>query len=300
MRCPHCTACDTGQNRAAEQSSDHKKCGTYKRKSDSRTIQRFYCYRCQKTYSHALKDPAYNHNKRRINIQVKRLLASNISMRRTALLLGVSRTTIARKLIYLGKLCAAENDLYIQQFQASIKNIQFDELQTIEHTKCKPLSVAVAVVPFTRKILDIQVSMMTATGHLARIARKKYKYRPDLRIEGLQALFTKIAPLLAQNACIYSDKHPFYGPIIKQQCPHARHIQTKGEKATVAGQGELKKGYKDPLFYINQTLAMLRANINRLIRRTWCTTKCIDRLRDHLAIYMSVHNSVLTKRKVAF
>ena len=103
MRCPHCTACDTGQNRAAEQSLDHKKCGTYKRKSDSRTIQRFYCYRCQKTYSHALKDPAYNHNKRRINIQVKRLLASNISMRRTALLLGVSCTTIARKLIYLGK-----------------------------------------------------------------------------------------------------------------------------------------------------------------------------------------------------
>ena len=79
-------------------------------------------------------------------------------MRRTALLLGVSRTTIARKLIYLGKLCAAENDLYIQQFQASIKNIQFDELQTIDHTKCKPLSVAVAVGPFTRKILDIQVS----------------------------------------------------------------------------------------------------------------------------------------------
>ena len=187
-----------------------------------------------------------NH-KRRINILVKRLLASNISMRRTVLLLGVSCTTIARKLIYLGKLCAAENDLYIQQFQASIKNIQFDELQTIEHTKCKPLSVAVAVVPFTRKILDIQVSMMPATGYLARIARKKYKYRPDLRMEGLQALFTKIAPLLAQNACIYSDKHPFYGPIIKQQCPHARHIQTKGEKV----HGKLKKGYKDPLFYIN-------------------------------------------------
>ena len=103
MRCPHCTACDTGHNRAAEQSSDHKKCGTYKRKSDSRTIQRFYCYRCQKTYSHALKDPAYNHNKRRINIQVKRLLASNISMRRTALLLGVSRKTIAQKFIYLDK-----------------------------------------------------------------------------------------------------------------------------------------------------------------------------------------------------
>ena len=118
-------------------------------------------------------------------------------------------------------------------------------------------------------------------------------------MEGLQALFTKISPLLAQNACIYSDKHLFYVSVIKQQCPHARHIQTKGEKSTVEGQGELKKGCKDPLFYINQPLAMLRANINRLIRKTWCTTKYIDRLRDHLAIYMSAHNSVLTKRKLS-
>ena len=300
MRCPHCTACDTGQNRAAEQSSDHKKCGTYKRKSDSRTIQRFYCFRCKKTYSHAVKDPAYNHNKRRINIQVKRLLASNISIRRTAILLGVSRTTIARKLIYLGKLCTAENHLYLQQYKACIKAIQFDELQTIEHTKCKPLSVAVVVVPFTRKILGIEVSIMPATGHLAKIARKKYNFRPDLRIIGLQKLFKKITPMLAKNAYIYSDKHPFYGPVIAHICPQALHIQTKGDKATIAGQGELKKGWKDPLFYINQTLAMLRANINRLIRRTWCTTKCIDRLRDHLAIYMSIHNSVLTNKKVVF
>jgi hypothetical protein len=38
---------------------------------------------------------------------------------------------------------------------------------------------------------------------------------------------------------------------------------------------------------------MLRANINRLFRRTWCTTKKPERLEQHLAVYMDFHNRVL-------
>jgi hypothetical protein len=39
---------------------------------------------------------------------------------------------------------------------------------------------------------------------------------------------------------------------------------------------------------------MLRANVNRLFRRTWCTTKKAQALVHHLAIYADYHNSVLT------
>jgi hypothetical protein len=63
----------------------------------------------------------------------------------------------------------------------------------------------------------------------------------------------------------------------------------------VVGQGELKKVGRDPLFSLNHTCAMLRANLNRLFRRTWCTTKRIDRLEAHLWIYVRFHNEVLLK-----
>ena len=46
----------------------------------------------------------------------------------------------------------------------------------------------------------------------------------------------------------------------------------------------------DPLFALNHTAAMFRANVNRLIRRTWCTTKKRERLADHLTLYMAHHN----------
>ena len=55
----------------------------------------------------------------------------------------------------------------------------------------------------------------------------------------------------------------------------------------------------DPLFSLNHTCAMLRANINRLFRRTWCTTKRKDRLEQHLAVYMDFHNRILLKEKRA-
>ena len=67
---------------------------------------------------------------------------------------------------------------------------------------------------------------------------------------------------------------------------------------------ELRPGHRvhgvvgyDPLFWVNHTAAMLRANVNRLIRRTWCTTKRADRLADHLALYVHFHNTVLLPRR---
>ena len=104
----------------------------------------------------------------------------------------------------------------------AIKGILFDELQTIEHTKCKPLSVAMVVAQGSRKILGFRVSQMPATGHLARIARKKYGFRPDHRREGLRVLFKTIRPLLTQHPRIQSDEHPYYKPLIQQFFPDSK------------------------------------------------------------------------------
>ena len=272
----------------------YQKYGYFKRTSDGRVISRYLCLLCRKTYSSASDDPAYYHKKRRINHRLKMLLASNMSMRRSAQILGVSRTTIDRKLRFLGKVCREENEAYMLQFQDSVEDIQFDELQTIEHTKCKPLAVMVAVSGRSRKILSVAVSSMPATGHLAKISRKKYGFRPDCRVDGLKSVLKQIRKYTRKTTRFHSDKQPFYSAILNRFYPQNKHIVSKGDQATISGQGELKKRARDPLFFINHTLAMLRANINRLIRRTWCTTKKVDRLRDHLAIYMSIHNQLLT------
>ena len=179
-----------------------QKFGFYRRKSDSKRIQRYKCLRCNHTFSEACKDPAYHQNKRWLNYKVFIGFTSLNSIRRMARTYHTTRKTIARKLEFLG-ICSKKKhrkELKTPAYQAN--HIQFDEIHTIEHTKCKPYVVSVAVCVESRKILGMV-----------------------------------------------------------------------GATAPASGQGELKKAGKDPLFCINHTFAMLRANINRLIRKTWCTTK---------------------------
>jgi hypothetical protein len=67
-------------------------------------------------------------------------------------------------------------------------------------------------------------------------------------------------------------------------------------KGSVVGQGQLKKVNFDPLFVVNHTCAMMRANINRLIRKTWCTTKDPLKLKDHLDVFIYFYNQSLLKK----
>ena len=55
-----------------------------------------------------------------------------------------------------------------------------------------------------------------------------------------------------------------------------------------------KKDFFDPIFSINHTFAMMRANISRLIRKTWNTTKNVESLINHLHIYVWMHNTQRT------
>jgi hypothetical protein len=179
-----------------------------------------------------------------------------------------------------------------------LKTLQFDDLETSEHSKCKPISVTLAVEPKTRKILHFQVSRMPAKGPLSVIAQKKYGYRKDERPFGWDQFFLKLkaSALIAPDARLVSDENPHYPKYVKRHFKHAKHETTPGARGCVSGQGELKRLSFDPLFSLNHTCAMLRANMNRLFRRTWCTTKTKQGLIDHLSIYVRFHNQVLTPR----
>ena len=123
---------------------------------------------------------------------------------------------------------------------------------------------------------------------------RKYGPREDRRSEGWNALFESLKPVVSPTAVWLSDENPHYPRHLRRHHPEARHHTTPGRRGCIVGQGELKKVGFDPLFSLNHTCAMLRANLNRLFRRTWCTTKTRQGLIDHLSLYVSYHNRVLT------
>ena len=209
-----------------------------------------------------------------------------------AKLLHISRTTVSRKLIFLGQ--QAQLELEEMNRQRPIADIiEFDDMETFEITKCKPLSLTLAVEHKTRWIFGIEVSQMPAKGRLTKLAFKKYGPRRDERSRGRASLFGRIQPFISKNALIKSDENPHYVSDVKRFFPEATHERHKGQRGSIVGQGELKKIRFDPLFSLNHSCAMFRANVNRLFRKTWCTTKNRERLHFHLTMYAVFHNKLL-------
>jgi hypothetical protein len=267
--------------------------GVYKRCNDSRYVQRYKCRSCGKSFSKSTFELECGQKKRRVNHKIFNLLASGMSMRRTAKFLGLNKNTIPRKLVYLAKKARITQKELLLKLKHSVVHMQFDDMITSHHTKLKPLSISLAVDANTRVILGAEISTIGAFGHLSEISKKKYGVRKNNHKEGLRRLFDKIKEAVHPFALIESDEHKFYPEIVRQFLRSADHQTYKGGRGCIAGQGELKKLNYDPLFILNHTCAMFRANVNRLIRKTWCSTKDPERLKDHLDLFIAYYNQHL-------
>lgn len=259
-------------------------------------MRRFECLRCLRSFSESTSEPECWQKKRFLNEPIRVLLCSGISQRRLSLIFGLSRETVVRKFLFLSQRAALEQVTWLEARKRAgllFEELQFDEMETFEHTKCKPLSIPLLVEANTRRILGFRVAQMPAKGPLTQISLRKYGPREDHRSQAALSLFESFQGLLCAQARIDTDEKPAYPSWIKKFFPQARHRTFKGRRAAVVGQGELKKIGRDPLFSLNHTAAMFRANVNRLVRKTWCTTKRPDRLLAHLSLYAQFHNQTL-------
>jgi len=266
--------------------------GSFYRRDDSRKIQRYKCKSCARGFSKATLSDAYRQQKRRINHSIRWLLASGVSMRRIAKIKKISKCTVAARIPYLAK-CARREQTHWLKKNGPFTQIQFDDLQTYVHTKCKPVTVPAVVDKHTQRVIGFGVAQIPANGLLAAVARAKYGYRADKSRPERMALSESLTSHLAPDATFESDQHKHYPYLVKRYFPQATHIAYKSRRSATTGQGELKKVGFDHLFSINHTFAMFRANVNRLIRKTWCSTKRQDRLEEHIAIFVSVFNEGL-------
>jgi transposase-like protein len=275
--CPHC------------QSKEVIKKNFYLIKHSRSRIRRFLCLACHKSFSSRTLSPTYRQSKPFLNSPIANLLASGNTERRTAILLGCSKNTVAKKLLWL-----ARNLTHQVPTTLDVQHIQIDELETIEHTKLKPLTVPMCV-SHNYRILGVTVGKIPAKGHLAEISRKKYGYREDQRQQVMTELFEGIKQSLpVQPLTITTDEHPLYPKLITKYFPQSQHIRVKAgehlkKKRELIYSTEMKRLF-DPLFAINQRFAMVRSDIRRLTRRSWCTTKKIENLQHHLELYRAFNN----------
>ena len=248
-------------------------------------IRKYQCKNCLKIFSSRTFKPDYKHKKMDLNFKLAHLLTEGVSLRSASRIIGLTYRNTYKKFLWFKNL--------VQTEKAKLKfvghTLQFDELETIHHTKCKPLSI-ILVVNENHELLEAQVAEMPAKGRLAAFSRMKYGFRKDQRPQKLaEALdFVKVH-LHAKPNLIQSDANPSYSKQVRSVFPETEYKQynrAKKERLRNRIHEKLNKKKFDPLFAVNHKCALLRSQIKRLTRRSWCTTKKVENLQLHLDLFI--------------
>jgi hypothetical protein len=176
----------------------------------------------------------------------------------------------------------------------SSKVFQLDELETFEHSRrLAPLTVPVLIERSSYFILDLKTAPLPCRGGLSkgdRLRKEEREQRFGRRTSGsrkaVEDCVETLAKVMSRTALVQvqTDHKVTYPPILRRQfgsrIAHQRYSSRE------------KRDYKNPLFPINHTLAMMRDGISRLVRRSWAASKLRERLEDHAWIWATWRNYV--------
>ncbi len=273
--CPYCS------------SRDLQRRGFYKVKILNTWKRRYFCKSCLRSSSSQTLAPTFRQKRPHLNDKILILLTNGLPQRAIARVLKCNKNTVDQKVKWLG----IQDDLK-PKYRTNVKTLFIDEMESIESTKLRPLTIPLAVTD-EYQILSATVGRIPAKGHLSRYSIKKYGRRKNERFETLERLFLDIKAKLTEDPhIIKTDGSKIYRRLIRRHFPSSLHetfISRERIKKIkeLLFQNEQKKVF-DPLFPLNQRCAKLRADIKRLTRRSWCTTKKPANLELILKLY--IHN----------
>ena len=252
-------------------------------------IPRYKCVECKRSFSTSTAAFTFRQKRPDLNLKVFKLLCSGVSLRQSARVLGCSYLTVYRKFLRLSEQARVVHGT--RRFSAN--EVQFDEMESIEHTKLKPLTIALAVNE-EFQILGAKVGRIPAKGHLHRISVWKYGLRRDESKETVSVLLKTLSSQLETDFVLKSDAKPKYFDIASRIFHTQKHetFLSRGnkEKRRELKYTSLEKRIFDPLFALNQRSAKLRDHVKRLCRRSWCTTKKPENLEHHIYLYIAANN----------
>lgn len=259
--------------------------GRYVTAWNAQPVPRYRCKDCNVSFSSHTFLTTYRQKKPYLNHPIFYWYVSAATQRRIALNLKTNRKTVVRKFLFMAGLAKKAHESALQQGLLKTELAQFDEMETFEHTRLKPLSIALAVQG-EGGIIAAEIASMKCKGPLAEIAREKYGTRSDTRKKAAVDALTKVNLCTQGDMELRTDEKPAYAPLIKRCVPKARHVQVVQQEKEYT----IRRNNNDQLFRLNVTAAKIRHDLSRMARKVWVTTKKPERLQAHLDLYIAYIN----------
>jgi transposase-like protein len=270
--------------------------GTFLRKCDGRTAQRFRCRTCARTFSSQTFRLDFRLQRPHLHLDLWALLISKVTHRQAARVLACTRKSVAHRLDLLGRHCREFHQARLRERPTGlgVGPYLFDELETYEHRRrLQPLTVPVLIQRKSYFVIHAEVATLPCRGGLRPKERKRkehlealYGKRRSGSRKAVENCLGQLASILGTHSSeiVQTDfKSTYPGCIERTLGRSIGHDQTPST---------LKRDRENPLFPINHTLAQMRDGVSRLVRRTWAASKQAARLGRHLWIWICWRNYV--------
>ena len=261
LKCPHC------------QSQEKRKRGSMKTKRGKTQI--YECKSCNKRFTKRTGTINYRKRKQHLRDQITNRYCEKQSLRGLARTMNASYPTIVKYFRENAELARLKNEKRLGKGLVT-SYVQFDQLETYEHTKKKPVGIQISVRPKTNEIISAKVGYIPIRAlTVSKQHSKQWNVKASKSQHTLAMILETKKALNKNGSTITCDKETSQVNLLKDFC-HEDFITLAPSSA------ENKK--------IDRIFRRIRNDVSRLNRRTICTTKDITQLQNHLDLYTEYHN----------
>ncbi|TAH36360.1 MAG: IS1 family transposase [Planctomycetota bacterium] len=280
--------------------------GFYARRCDARSVPRFHCLSCRRSFSTQTFRLDFRLRKPWLAVAVAKALCAKASLRKTAEDLEVTRRSVERRLDLFGPHCQAFHLWMLERHRRRGRCLDgamtLDELETFEGDRLlAPVTVALLTEKRSLFLVDLQTGPLPARGRLSARdqQRKAERERATGRrrngsreaVRGCLQTWRRFGPAPGAYVELHTDQKPSYRKLYREA--FAGYLRGMARVSS-----REKRDRRNALFVANHTNAMARDGVSRLVRESWAHSKLRARLEKHLWVWAAFRNYVrgITRR----
>ena len=265
VRCPRCN-----KNELAKD-------GKRKSAKNQIPIQQYKCTSCKHRFNTNSLRTTKNQRRLDLNNKVYKLYCEGNTLRGISRLLGCHYDTVVCKFRFMANLAREAHLKRLKEGEIQTTYVQIDEMQTFEHTHERPLGIELAVRPKTYEIVSARVCRIPVNALSISPSQKESYNATSTRSQTQSDMCMEIDKVLKDKATIKGD-----GSI---PTPVRDYFGDKDIQSVSSFDEKCKE-----LWVLNHICAKLRHRMSRLNRKTWATTKRMERLQMHLDLLIACQN----------
>ena len=240
-------------------------------------VQRFKCSACLGTFSKRTNSKYYRKRVQRKASMITSMYCEGMSLRAIGRVLKINRKTVEKYFLEASYEAREAHSKTLSEGEIVTTYIQCDEMETFEHGHKRPLGIQLAIRPKTGQIITAKVCRIPMRAVTATKQAKQEYAVLNTRSRTKAEMLIEVSKVIEEGGTIRSDGKYLDRSMLKTILPTATY-----KTSTTP----------DDIFMLNKICLKIRQDISRMRRRTLSTTKKMERLQNHLDLYVHYNNTV--------